>query len=194
MFKPLLALVAAAIPISAHAAIVQRSFSLTAGDFFSPFPNGEPLPVDQFRFDFSLSFDDAAEVPGDDFGSSNGLNIKLLNLSNPATVKFVYSKAFSYIAIGHSVHANAFGVGCNAGQGEFCVSMLVKGAGTGNPAFSPTRYSTMLAGERIYWLSRSNTLIVSAVPEPATWAMMIGGLALAGTAARRRNRSAPVAA
>lgn len=35
---------------------------------------------------------------------------------------------------------------------------------------------------------------VTAVPEPATWAMMIGGFALAGTAARRRTRQAIVLA
>ena len=29
----------------------------------------------------------------------------------------------------------------------------------------------------------------SAVPEPATWAMMITGFGLAGTALRRRNRA-----
>jgi hypothetical protein len=30
-----------------------------------------------------------------------------------------------------------------------------------------------------------------AVPEPATWAMMVGGFALIGAAARRRPRSSP---
>jgi hypothetical protein len=35
---------------------------------------------------------------------------------------------------------------------------------------------------------------VNAVPEPATWAMMIGGFALAGAAARRRTRVASVTA
>jgi hypothetical protein len=35
--------------------------------------------------------------------------------------------------------------------------------------------------------------IVSGVPEPATWAMMILGFAGIGAALRRRNRTAPAA-
>ena len=34
----------------------------------------------------------------------------------------------------------------------------------------------------------SGTLSLAAVPEPATWAMMIGGFGMIGAAARRRNR------
>jgi hypothetical protein len=38
------------------------------------------------------------------------------------------------------------------------------------------------------------TVPVSAVPEPATWAMMLGGFGLLGAATRRRNRVARVVA
>ena len=41
-----------------------------------------------------------------------------------------------------------------------------------------------------YSAGRWNLTAVSAVPEPATYAMLLGGLALVGALARRRNASA----
>ena len=38
-----------------------------------------------------------------------------------------------------------------------------------------------------YGANVSATFTLTAVPEPATWAMMIGGFAVVGAAARRRN-------
>ena len=40
--------------------------------------------------------------------------------------------------------------------------------------------------------SGSGTFTITAVPEPATWALMIGGFMAVGTAARRRRRTAQV--
>lgn len=50
--------------------------------------------------------------------------------------------------------------------------------------------SQLTASTPVYRISFST----SAVPEPATWAMMIGGFALAGASLRQRRRNAPAAA
>lgn len=44
----------------------------------------------------------------------------------------------------------------------------------------------------LFYSATSQSQILSGVPEPAAWAMMIGGFALVGGAARRRNRTATV--
>ena len=47
---------------------------------------------------------------------------------------------------------------------------------------------------KLLYAPNSQSQLLSAVPEPATWAMMIGGFALAGAAARRRHRTPTVLA
>jgi hypothetical protein len=41
---------------------------------------------------------------------------------------------------------------------------------------------------QLFYSRESQSQILAAVPEPATWAMMLGGIAFVGMAARRRNR------
>lgn len=48
--------------------------------------------------------------------------------------------------------------------------------------------NTGVAGQ-LRFAVRNGSVIVPAVPEPATWMMMIGGLALVGAVARRRGRT-----
>jgi len=39
----------------------------------------------------------------------------------------------------------------------------------------------------LYWSTANNVVLAAAVPEPATWGMLLAGLGIAGTAARRRR-------
>ncbi|HEV2569139.1 PEPxxWA-CTERM sorting domain-containing protein [Sphingomonas sp.] len=52
-------------------------------------------------------------------------------------------------------------------------------------------YDTALTAQQVAGLTPPGP--VNAVPEPATWAMMIGGFALAGSAARRRRPASAIA-
>jgi hypothetical protein len=40
----------------------------------------------------------------------------------------------------------------------------------------------------LYWPTANNVVLAAAVPEPATWGMLLAGLGMAGAAARRRRR------
>jgi hypothetical protein len=67
-----------------------------------------------------------------------------------------------------------------------------------NPAFTSIAFagvarSFSLSGQRNQY-GIDNLTFDSAVPEPATWAMMIGGLALVGAGARRRTTTVRLAA
>lgn len=50
------------------------------------------------------------------------------------------------------------------------------------------QFPTFLSG--VYTLDNGDILTISEVPEPAAWAMMLGGFAVAGVALRRRRRAA----
>lgn len=47
---------------------------------------------------------------------------------------------------------------------------------------------------KLFYSPNSQSQLLSGVPEPATWVMMIGGIGLVGAVARRRSRSSAVTA
>ncbi len=51
----------------------------------------------------------------------------------------------------------------------------------------PGSYTLYKAQDRSYGVNSNGTLSVAGVPEPAAWALMIGGFGLAGAALRRRR-------
>ncbi|WP_193615809.1 FxDxF family PEP-CTERM protein [Massilia sp. YMA4] len=85
-------------------------------------------------------------------------------------------------------------LGKTALEGEFTVSFNGRNEVTAESVW----YLDELSNEQ-YWLGSSAsaglgqltmTVNIAAVPEPQTWAMLLGGLALAGAVARRRRQDA----
>lgn len=103
-------------------------------------------------------------------------------------VNFVNGSAFangdpldfiSSIALDASVHAGPTGLGSYQGSGSAYVDPII----TFNPLFNSGLYSLSLGGGTV-----SNASPGGAVPEPASWAMMLFGFGLTGLAARRAAR------
>ena len=76
-------------------------------------------------------------------------------------------------------------VGTSLGFTQFAGSQLFTGP-TSNPVFTPGTYQlgSIVSGSSTLTIAS----VAGAVPEPATWAMMLGGFAMVGVSARRRKR------
>jgi hypothetical protein len=75
--------------------------------------------------------------------------------------------------------------------GAISASNVGGGPGSANAMIDPTiKFSKALQGYNFTVSSGGAPLAISFVPEPAQWALMIGGFGLAGGAARRRRTTA----
>lgn len=124
----------------------------------------------------------------------------------PARLSF--GSALSYLSFlwGSPDTYNRLTVFTNQGSYDYTVDSLDFAVRDGNQAFSQYVQFAASAGEAITGVSFTNepardafesanfnyTLATAAVPEPATWAMMLLGFAMIGAAARYRRRGVAV--
>lgn len=170
--------VIAAAAAPADAAIVNLRLNLIASDFTGS------APIAPVIGDFTFSFDNAASFDP----TSDGLTVNSFNL--PHGVKFSYIAGAPDLLI-LSDGSSPSGCGATTGTNRFCT--FISGASTA-PRTNFFYYSTV--GTPGIWEARTINLEAAfggaVVPEPATWAMMIGGFAMIGAALRRRRISTTI--
>jgi hypothetical protein len=82
----------AALTASAHAAVIERTFDVTASDFNTLITGSPtPAPTDPVDLNFTLVFDPSVSVTS---ASTSGLTINSFNLPNPP-----YSLAYTYDSV-----------------------------------------------------------------------------------------------
>lgn len=147
---------------AANAGIVTVKGAFTATNWFvyqgSPTP-----PIDPLYMNYSATFEDGIVYNPD----ASILTIFNTNVPYPV----VFSRPFAFGAIMISTD------GCRRSPGSFCA--LVSDFATGIPSFvwqAPPSGGSWAAG----------TITAGAVPEPATWALLIAGFGMTGYAMRRR--------
>ncbi|GAO38074.1 hypothetical protein SCH01S_03_00480 [Sphingomonas changbaiensis NBRC 104936] len=171
--KYLLRLLAAAASLAgaqqAPAATVTKHFSITALGFEAS------APVAAVTGKFSYTYNDQAFLtPPAAVGLSD------FNLPGAGTPLFSFNKGNDVLV-----------TGTNIGLVSFTVSPAVPGFGFflqhpgGTPLINSFVYS--LGTGAIYHSSRVNIVDLDAVPEPATWALMLAGFGLVGGLIRRRS-------
>lgn len=167
--------------VSARAAVVVHTYEIEASGFSLLFGASAPLAVDPVSLNFTLSFDNGADIAA----TTTGLTVNAFNA--PYDVKFAYWAAGDTLSIGT---APGLG-GCFTPSSSFCV--FIANASGLSPSSSAFSQITSAGG---FWNARSSTLTVSdvpvagVVPEPATWAMMLLGFSGLGAALRSRRRTA----
>ena len=156
-----------ALGTSANATIINKTINLVA-----TFPGGTPSPL---NVNFSITFDNATNINQ----TNSGL---VINGSSGAFSPFVYAyntASDTLTLVGGNGSASPGG--CSNSPGSFCSFI-------GSISTTPNSNFLLLSNDRGLFFANSVVLTNGgAVPEPATWAMMIAGFGLAGSALRRRR-------
>lgn len=176
-------LTAAAIALSASAAdaaVITRTYTNT-----STFTSG---PVSNLTLTFTVTFDPA--VINGRTATLNSLTSSspLASFAGPNAAEIFWSSGFGYLVVGG---AESFGVqNVQRNRNDFYVFFRFNAAGdvVGTNANAVT-YAQRGTTPPINSATSVTTAVPVAapVPEPATWAMMVGGFGLIGAAVRRRR-------
>jgi hypothetical protein len=170
-----------AIGSAAQAATIERTFDVTASDFFLTGGSSPPTPVDPVTLDFTLIWDPSVSVTS---ASTAGFTINAFNLPDPP-----YSLAYTYDSPTATLTVASFpGVNsCGIGDTAYCVAIF--DAAGANPFANQVNQTISFNS---LWLSTTVAVSVSspAVPEASTWAMMLIGFAGFGLAGFARRKSA----
>ena len=142
-----------------------------------------------------------ADVPGADISGSTFLAAGP-RAGQPATLSFTNPVTYVSFLWGSPDTYNRLSLTTNLATYAFDVANLGFAVRDGNQAFSQYVQFAASAGETIQTLSFTNlpatdafevaNFTVTAVPEPATWAMMLVGFGMVGAARRYRNRTSMV--
>jgi len=131
----------------------------------------------------SLSFDMSGNQRG---GGSDFWESRLNFAADTLLLEYGYYYNGTQYVVGHNAFTSSFWLNQSdlASDTPFQdITMYVVTGGAGDVSFSFATNSADNVGPILDNVS----LDISPVPEPATWAMMIGGFALAGAAMRRRK-------
>ena len=161
---------------SASAAIITKTFDFTAHSFGAS--NGVAAPVNPVIGSFTVTFDDAIDAGA----KTTGITVNSLNIGVASAVGYTFFSETNSLVIG-GIRASILGV--SSGFDDFWLSI-------DNASHADHQYNNFMytqAGTQGFWQTTAFGDLPSAVPEPATWAMMITGFGLAGTAIRRRRQT-----
>lgn len=177
--RRLLTILSAAATLAAapaSAAIVDLHFDLTATDFYSTGFLGETAPVDPVVGNFRIVFDNGAAI----FNSQAGLTVTGFNL--PAAAFYSYQDDTDALTIATTLFTGGYGL--DSSQHNFALQVFNASTAPQAVIFQYTYAMRDVFEART--LELRPVTGGGVVPEPATWALMIGGFGLAGAALRRR--------
>lgn len=163
---------AAALSAQVDAAVITQHFRVTASGFEAE------APVPTASGVFSFTYDNAAFITPI---SSVGLKITGFNVPYSREAKFSFNKGNDFLMVSDNI----------TGLTAFTISPVIPGFGFFllHPAGTPQVQTFLYSGNGAIWhASQINVQQVAGVPEPANWALMIGGFGLAGAALRTRRK------
>jgi hypothetical protein len=156
----------ATVAAPASAALITKHFQFTAN--FTP-ESGSP--IETISGEVKLTFDNAATT----FASTTNFSLTGLNIPVSNAPNFSYNASTNNLIIG--TLSSPYSAGVRRTHNDFGFFYNVATDSILSLSFTNSTGASFL----------SRDVTVQAVPEPASWAMMIGGFALAGAAMRRRR-------
>ncbi len=175
--------IAVATASSATAAVITKTFNFTAHDFTSIGVSGATTPPMNIVIgSITVSFDDNINVQN----ATSGILVNNLNINQPSTM------AYNYVSNSDRLTIGGLAAGANVltgGVDDFFLTII--NASRDDYTFGYFYYSE--PGKAI-WATNQFSDSPSAVPEPATWAMMIIGFGAAGSMMRTSRRRSALSA
>jgi len=164
---------------SANATIVKRQFDFTASNFVDILNAGNTPPIDPVIGSFTVKWDTAKNS----INQTTGISLNSFNILLDSPPSFDYYATSDFMLIGGSAS------GTNAilpMHTDFFMAIWWASGNpfTGNLYYAESGINTAFVGDVTL------TATILPAPEPATWAMMLGGLGLAGSALRYRRTTA----
>lgn len=165
----------------AHAAVIERTFDVTASSFALISGSSAPAPVDPVDLNFTLLIDTSMSVTSP---STAGFTINSFNLPDPPySLEYTYDSGTGYLTVATYPAAND---SCAVGVASYCVTVADL---TGD---APVGYgATQTTDSGGIWQTGNISVTASAiggVPEPSTWALMLIGFGGVGWLVSRRRR------
>lgn len=173
----LAAVVSTLTTTSASAALVSYNVKVFADD---PNPGSPPPPLSGLLLDFDLSFDDSQNIEA----TTEGFTLNAANLGWSEPIKYAFTTEFSgLLSVGTYPTPGSYSFGFNENTaGIFLFRAPTDPSGPGLFTYTNSTGNFYQFGATIV-----ATKGVAAVPEPATWSMMILGFGAIGYAMRRKT-------
>ena len=165
------------LSVAAQAAVINRTFDLEVSRFEQVFGSDPTLPPDPVSLNFTLMFDNSADVGT----TATGLTVNAFTL--PYAAQFQYATATDALAVATDLTAPAT---CSSSPGKFCA--FIHNATSAAPTL--IFFQNSLPTNNVW---RANSLLLTysdarggpGVPEPAVWAMMLIGFGALGARLRQ---------
>ena len=179
-----IALVAASAADHAAAQSITRQFDFAAYNLSNPFDPSLVSPDGIVAGSILVTFDKSKAANNQTSGISLiGLNIKL-----GSQIAFSYQPAWDLMVIGGE---QAGTTGAFANTDDFTLSFF---SASSTPMWGSFFYYQVTNGNTVFESWNDDVVVtgstISPAPEPANWAMMVGGFGLVGGAMRSRRKTA----
>ena len=159
---------------AANSTVISRAFDVKGADFYLLYGDGSVAPTDPLEIKFTLSFDNSA----DQDKSTVGLNVTYFNL--PYNTTWAYYKSQDMLSIASDANSG----GCGNPNDSYCIFIY-----NASSSFPWTNFVSEYTSSGGFWIANSSQVTSQPVPEPTSWAMMVGGFGLIGGAMRARRRA-----
>jgi PEP-CTERM motif len=171
-------LLMAMLPISAaRAAVITRTFDFTATGFQSVVPLPLP-PISTVTGTAAISFDNQADIAN----QTNGITLTSLSINLGSPISYTYFQSSDFLIIGGLANGSTSIVSNN---NDFFIG--IRDVSSSLPTYATFAYSAVGFSNNFTTVDVRGSIGLGAVPEPASWALMIAGFGLVGTTIRRRK-------
>jgi len=162
--------------VPAGATVITRTYNIKASGF------GAGAPVDAVAGSFTLTYDkDAPIIPQ----TTNGLSIAGFNLPYDGAARFSYQRGGDFLTISNNF-TGFFAYTLGGAGNKFGFSIMNLSTAPKINVFGYSKDGAFYNASRV-------TVTQGAVPEPASWALMIAGFGMVGATLRSRRTTAALA-